>query len=341
VEKHNPAATATGLAVWGWIIRIVVTVSLLVLTFVVPSTSTLVDTQGKYPAAVAVLSSLDQKTSAALTKNPGDTAALSVALGEVAKQQALLNKQSGSAASAEQARVSALVTKYAKPLGVLSVLDSATAAALTKNPTDATALPKALGELAKAQGASTTKADQVQAAASKRINELVTASAIDPTTLAALSGGSTDAALIAKAQGEIASALKIPSSAALSKLLALADPATKADLTLVTPYATALKDASAAVPAADLATINKLGNVLKGAQAAIPAKDLAKLQKAAKDTPKQWQSWWWVCFVAQILFLPFVFLLTGHWSSKRARKDEEEHEAMVQRELAELGLHTS
>ena len=43
VEKHNPAATATGLAVWGWILRIVVTVSLAIFTLVVPATSILVD----------------------------------------------------------------------------------------------------------------------------------------------------------------------------------------------------------------------------------------------------------------------------------------------------------
>ncbi len=100
VEKVNPAATATGLAVWGWIIRIVVTIALLILTYVVPSTSTLVDTQGKYPQQVAVLQSLDQQTSAALTANPTDTAALSTALGEVAQQQ------TGSAA--EGTRVSGL-----------------------------------------------------------------------------------------------------------------------------------------------------------------------------------------------------------------------------------------
>ena len=31
VEKHNPAATATGLAIWGWIIRASVTVALAML----------------------------------------------------------------------------------------------------------------------------------------------------------------------------------------------------------------------------------------------------------------------------------------------------------------------
>jgi MFS transporter, ACS family, D-galactonate transporter len=62
VEKHNPAATATGLAVWGWILRITVTVSFAILPAVVPATSTLVD-QGprvaqivaRYPAQVKVL----------------------------------------------------------------------------------------------------------------------------------------------------------------------------------------------------------------------------------------------------------------------------------------------
>jgi MFS family permease len=336
VEKRNPAATATGLAVWGWTIRVVVTVALLVLTFVVSSTSTLVDTQSKYPASVGVLSSLDTKTSAALSKNASDPAALSVALGEVAKQQATLNKQSDG--DAQAAAVSAAVIKYQKPLGVLQSLDDTTAAALTKDPTDAAALPKALGEIAKSQGASASKVADVTAAASKSLDELKTASTIDPTTLAALSAGSTEATLIAKAQGEIATGLKITPAAALTKLLSLAVPATKANLTLITPYATALQSASAAIPASDLALINKYGNVLKGAQAGIPADALAKLQKAKHDTPKQWQHWWWVCFIAQIAFLPFIFLLTGRWSSRRAKKDEQEHEEMIAREMESLGI---
>src|SRR6185312_11957158 len=130
------------LAIWGWIIRIVVTVALLVLTFVVSSTSTLVDTQGQYPKQVAVLSSIDNQTAATLTKNPSNTAALSVALGDVARQQSQLDPKANPPSDA--ARVSAAVTKYATPLKTLLALDPATAAALTKNPTDPTALPKAL-----------------------------------------------------------------------------------------------------------------------------------------------------------------------------------------------------
>jgi len=43
VERHNPALTATGLAVWGWIIRAVVAISIFILPFVVSSVTPLVD----------------------------------------------------------------------------------------------------------------------------------------------------------------------------------------------------------------------------------------------------------------------------------------------------------
>ena len=42
VEKHNPALIATGLAVWGWIIRVVIAMSVLILPFVVSSMTPLV-----------------------------------------------------------------------------------------------------------------------------------------------------------------------------------------------------------------------------------------------------------------------------------------------------------
>jgi len=46
VEWHNPALTATGLAVWGWILRIVVALSFLVLPWVITTSTTLVNNQG-------------------------------------------------------------------------------------------------------------------------------------------------------------------------------------------------------------------------------------------------------------------------------------------------------
>ncbi len=251
VESRNPAGTATGLAIWGWIIRITVTFALLALTFVVSSTSTLVD---KGPTALAIQA------------------------------------------------------KYPKQVATLQALDPATAAALNKNAADPVALPKALAEVAKAEGRTTAEATAVKLAATKRFAELQTASAIDPTTLAALSAGSTAAPLVAKAQGEIAAKFNISQSAALTKLLALAAPATKKDLALVTPYATALQSATT-IPKADLAYLNAYGT---------------KIAKAQAQSPHQWQRWWWICFIAQVVFLPFVFLLKGRWSPKKAKQDEQD-----------------
>ena len=45
VESHNPALTASGLAIWGWILRITVALSFLVLPYVVTTSTVLVDNQ--------------------------------------------------------------------------------------------------------------------------------------------------------------------------------------------------------------------------------------------------------------------------------------------------------
>ena len=45
VEHHNPALTASGLAIWGWILRITVALSFLVLPYVITTSTTLVDNQ--------------------------------------------------------------------------------------------------------------------------------------------------------------------------------------------------------------------------------------------------------------------------------------------------------
>src|SRR4051794_19663047 len=81
VEKHNPAATATGLAVWGWTIRMVVMASFAILPVVVPATSTLVD-QGprlqalveQYARPVKVVQTVDPATLAAFKANPANSA---------------------------------------------------------------------------------------------------------------------------------------------------------------------------------------------------------------------------------------------------------------------------
>jgi MFS transporter, ACS family, D-galactonate transporter len=88
--------------------------------------------------------------------------------------------------------------------------------------------------------------------------------------------------------------------------------------------ATALQSVSQ-VPPADLAYLSAHGS---------------KVAKAQTDNPKQWQRWWWISLAGQAIFLPFVFVLAGRWSPRRAREDEIAHERMVEQELAQMGAHS-
>ena len=62
----------------------------------------------------------------------------------------------------------------------------------------------------------------------------------------------------------------------------------------------------------------------------------AAVQKAAAQAPGQWKTWYWVCFGGIVFFLLSIPLLRGRWKPSDARRDEEEHEAMVTAELAKL-----
>jgi MFS family permease len=92
VEKHNPALTATGLAVWGWIIRAVIAISFLIMPSVVSSMTPLtspaaarVATLGaQYAQQLATGQAIDPATQAALAANPADTTALTKAVTEIA-----------------------------------------------------------------------------------------------------------------------------------------------------------------------------------------------------------------------------------------------------------------
>ena len=63
----------------------------------------------------------------------------------------------------------------------------------------------------------------------------------------------------------------------------------------------------------------------------------AEVQKASEEGPGQWRTWWYVCLGGQIVFLPFIFIMTGRWSPKRAREDAEAHQRAIEKELAALG----
>ena len=89
VEKHNPAATATGLAVFGWINRAIVAISVAILPIVVTSVTPLVEhgTQVQVAAtqaapALAIIQAHPQ-IFAELTKDPNDKTVLAEAVQEV------------------------------------------------------------------------------------------------------------------------------------------------------------------------------------------------------------------------------------------------------------------
>jgi len=90
VERRNPALTATGLAIWGWILRVLVAVLLLVLPHVVTSATPLVEngTQvqalaKEFAGPIQTLGAVDPKTLAILSANPKNLPAGITALGEV------------------------------------------------------------------------------------------------------------------------------------------------------------------------------------------------------------------------------------------------------------------
>ena len=82
---------------------------------------------------------------------------------------------------------------------------------------------------------------------------------------------------------------------------------------------------------ADLQAVAKAKNDLQFLAAHGPA-----VQKAARQTPGQWQNWYWVCVGGEIVFVPLILLMAGRWSPRRAREDAEAHERMVREELVRL-----
>jgi MFS family permease len=317
VEKHNPAATATGLAVWGATLRTVVVVALLALIAVIPAANTLVN-QGSQVAA------------AAAGQTPGLTASENATVKAVAADPTIAT------------RVQAIATRDAAQLATAQKLTPQTQAALAASPTDPTTQAQALSEIS---GLSVGDVTRVITLGAQDKTQLATAQAIDASTQAALQANPADTAAQAKAVGEIAAAFHVTAAQAVARLQALA-AVPQADLVLLATDATAVQTAAAQltalgqVPAADLALVGQYGPGLQDPKVVAELKYLQAnapaVEQAAKQSPSQWQHWWWVCFGGQIVFLPFIWLMTGRWSPRRARQDAREHAENVDRQLAAL-----
>ena len=317
VEKHNPAATATGLAVWGATLRTIVVVALLALIAVIPAASTLVN-QGSQVAA------------AAAGQTPGLSAAENATVKAVAADPTIAT------------RVQTIATQDAAQLATAQKLSAATQAALAASPSDPAAQAQAISEIS---GLSAADVGQVITLGPKYQTQLATAQAIDATTQAALQTNPNDTAAQAKAVGDIAAAFHLTAAQATARFQALA-AVPQADLALLATDGKQVQTAAAAltalgqVPAADLALVSRYGpglqdpkvvNELKYLQANAPA-----VVQAQKQSPIQWQRWWWICFGGQILFIPFIWMLTGRWSPRKAREDAQRHAEGVDRQLAAL-----
>jgi hypothetical protein len=92
VEKHNPALTATGLAIWGWIIRAVIAISFIIMPQVVNSMTPIVSYGAQVQALsvkdaqeLATVKAIDPATLGSLQANPALTnPAIPKAVGEIA-----------------------------------------------------------------------------------------------------------------------------------------------------------------------------------------------------------------------------------------------------------------
>jgi len=144
---------------------------------------------------------------------------------------------------------------------------------------------------------------QLQAIQARYPAEVATLQSIDAGTAATLASTPTNAAAVSTAVSEISANLHVSSATALQRLVAVSNVA------------------NTTAGRADLAYLQSYG----------PA-----AQKAQGVAPGEWRRWWWVGLGCQVVFLPTIFLVKGRWRPSRARRDEEEHERLVQEELAAL-----
>ena len=243
VEARNPALIATGLAIWGWIIRVVVFISFLVIPLVVTSVTPLVS----YGSTVA--------TYAAKYKT------------ELAFAQA--HPQVVATATKYQAQL-ANAKKFAPELAVIQA-NPALFTKLAAYPGPAAVPPKLAAQ-----------------------------------AIAAAGGGATG--------------LKVLSTINANKAAITGVIAVGPQLATVAPYA---------------AQLTALSKVPPGVFAYLKAHGTS-VQNAAEESPGQWQTWYWICFGGVIMFLLSIPILRGRWRPSAARRDEAEHDAMVQAELAKL-----
>jgi len=285
VEARNPALTATGLAIWGWIIRVVVFASFLLIPVVINSVTPLVN----YGATVSTYATQYKSQLAFATAHPDVVA------------------------TAQKIPPNVIATAQKIPPSVLA----------------------------------TAKADSVQLANAQKFAPELRVIQANPALFGKLATYTNPAkippALVAqaiKAAGGGATGLGILTTISANKAAINGVIAVAPALQTVAPYASDLQ--TIAPYSAQLTTIAPYSAQLT-ALSKVPAGVFPYLQahgaavtKAAAQTAGQWKTWYWICFGGIIFFLLSIPLLKGRWRTRDAKRDETEHEAMVQEELAKL-----
>jgi MFS family permease len=390
VEKRNPALTATGLAVWGLVIRIVIAVSVFLVPHIVNTATTLVQDGPSVLAAQADANVRAPGLVDALQKNPTIgplTAQYGAKYGQQLAAAAKIDPATAAALAANPTDATAQVKALSDlsgvpvadvaPLAAVQAVDKTTLAALAANPADQQAGVTAISEIT---GVSAADVGTIATLNAQHGPALAAAQAIDTATITTLLTDKTNQQALAKAVGEITSKLGISAADAQTRLADLATiPVTQ--LLLLQQSGTKVIAAQGAlvaagkIPPAEAAKVSAAGDELKSvatlppavttffgktAPTAIGAKNFAaltdtsntklqgdlavlgsatgaKVAKAASDSPKQWRNYFWIAVGGEIVFIPLIFLLAGFWSPRKAKEAEQEHEAMVEGELAKLG----
>ena len=285
VEARNPALIATGLAIWGWIIRIVVFVAYLCLPLVVNTVTPLVN----YGAQVSAYAT------------------------QYASQLAFATAHPGVVATAQKIPPNVLASAQKIPPNVLTIVK-----------TDGV-------QLANAQKfAPQLAVIQAHPALFTQLATYSNPAKIPPALLgqaiAAAGGGAKGVAMLTSiSQNKAAINGVIAAAPQLQKVAPYA-----ADLKTIAPYSAQLN--TIAPYSAQLTALSK---VPPGVFTYLKAHGTAVTNAAAK-TAGQWRTWYWICFGGIVFFLLSIPLLRGRWRTRDAKRDEAEHEAKVQEELAKL-----
>ncbi len=323
VEKKNPALSATGLAVWGWILRIIVAISFLVIPHVITTASTIVDNQGPATTLAAM-------NAAAPYVTQGKPAPATVITQLNAAKQPYTSAMALFLANAQNVKtVTTLVALEAANPYSAAVLNSKAPAA----PAQVVAALRATGEpyaIALADGESHTP---IPSAIAPQIGGLIYFQGAGADVLAGQAPPASTIAKIKKASPQLVTLLTN------MQHLVHTQPNVFTELTALNTFNGAASELQAGQPvsAATYAKVQaaspELGTLLNAAEKIIPAQ---------KHSPSQWEAWWWVTFGGCALFLVLIFFLEGRWSPRAAKRDAEEYDKRLAEELAKLeGAGTS